>query len=148
MSSPNSRSVISATLISDVKMLKHITLPDNILPPVAPYSHAIMAGDFLFVTGQLAEDPNTGEVIKGSIEEQTQQVMENLKLVLHHAGTNFDRIVMSRIFITDFRYYEAVNQVYASYFDAGKLPCRTTVGVIGLADFGDVEIDLIVYCGD
>ena len=148
MSSPNSRSVISATLISDVKMLKHITLPDNILPPVAPYSHAIMAGDFLFVTGQLAEDPNTGEVIKGTIEQQTQQVMENLKLVLHHAGTNFDRIVMSRIFITDFRYYEAVNQVYASYFDAGKLPCRTTVGVIGLADFGDVEIDLIVYCGD
>jgi 2-iminobutanoate/2-iminopropanoate deaminase len=129
-------------------MLKHITLPDNLLPPVAPYSHAIRAGDFLFVTGQLAEDPQTGEVIKGSIEEQTGQVMENLKLVLHHAGTDFHQVVMSRIFVTDFRYYETVNQIYASYFESQRLPCRTTVGVMGLAGLGDVEIDLIVYCGE
>ncbi len=129
-------------------MLEHITLPDNILPPVAPYSHAVRAGDFLFVTGQLAEDPETGEVIQGTIEQQTQQVMENLKLVLHHAGTDFNQVVMSRIFVTDFRYYEAVNQIYASYFEAQRLPCRTTVGVMGLAGFGDVEIDLIVYCGE
>ena len=85
-------------------MLEYITLPDNILPPVAPYSHAVRAGDFLFVTGQLAEDPNTGEIIKGSIEEQTRQVMENLRLVLEQAGTNFDRVVMSRIFLSDFRF--------------------------------------------
>jgi 2-iminobutanoate/2-iminopropanoate deaminase len=129
-------------------MLKHITLPNNLLPPVAPYSHAVRAGDFLFVTGQLAEDPKTGEVIKGSIEEQTRQVMENLKLVLHHAKTDFNQVVMSRIFITDFRDYETVNQIYASYFEAHKLPCRTTVGVMGLASLGDVEIDLIVYCGE
>lgn len=128
-------------------MLEHITLPNNLLPPVAPYSHAVRAGDLLFVTGQLAEDPQTGEVIKGSIEQQTQQVMENLKLVLDHAGTSFDRVVMSRIFITDFRDYETVNQIYASYFQAEKLPCRTTVGVMGLAGLGDIEIDLIVYCG-
>ena len=129
-------------------MLEHITLPNNLLPPVAPYSHAVRAGDLLFVTGQLAEDQQTGEVIKGSIEQQTQQVMENLKLVLDHAGTSFDRVVMSRIFITDFRYYETVNQIYASYFQAEKFPCRTTVGVMGLAGLGDVEIDLIVYCGE
>lgn len=129
-------------------MLKHITLPDNLLPPVAPYSHAVRAGDFLFVTGQLAEDPQTGEVIKGSIEEQTQQVMKNLKLVLDHAGMDFNQVVMSRIFVTDFRYYEVVNQIYASYFAGERLPCRTTVGVMGLAGLGDVEIDLIVYCGE
>ncbi|MCG5057883.1 MAG: RidA family protein [Limnoraphis sp. WC205] len=100
------------------------------------------------VNGQLAEDPNTGEIIKGSIEEQTRQVMENLRLVLEHAGTNFDRVVMSRIFLSDFRYYQSVNSIYASYFDSKRLPSRTTVGVLGLANFGDIEIDLIVYCGD
>ncbi|NEP18944.1 MAG: RidA family protein [Leptolyngbya sp. SIO4C1] len=126
-------------------MLEFITLPD--LPAVAPYSHAVRAGDFLFVTGQLAEDPQTGKVVKGPIEQQTQRVMENLKQVLTHAGTGFDRVVMSRIFVTDFRYYEPVNDIYASYFDRSRLPGRTTVGVMGLAGFGDVEIDLIVYCG-
>jgi 2-iminobutanoate/2-iminopropanoate deaminase len=127
-------------------MFQHITLPGT-LPPVAPYSHAVRAGDFLFVTGQLAEDPKTGEVVCGSIEEQTQQVMENLKMVLTYAGTSFDRVAMARIFITDFRYYETVNAIYASYFEQGRLPGRTTVGVMGLAGLGDVEIDLIVYCG-
>jgi len=72
--------------------------------------------------------------------------MENLERVLTHAGTGFDRVVMCRIFVTDFRYYETVNQIYASYFDTARLPSRTTVGVMGLAGFGDVEIDLIVYC--
>lgn len=129
-------------------MLEYITLPHNLLPPVAPYSHAVRAGDFLFVTGQLSEDPTTGKLNVGSIESQTQQVMENLKLVLEQAKTSFDRTVMARIFVTDFRYYQAVNEIYASYFRAERLPSRTTVGVMGLAGLGDVEIDLIVYCGD
>ncbi|MGB3297951.1 MAG: RidA family protein [Phormidesmis sp.] len=129
-------------------MLEFINLPNGKLPPVAPYSHAVRAGDFLFVTGQLAEDPDTGEVIKGSISDQTERVMANLQLVLTHAGTSFEKVVMSRIFVTDFRYYETVNQIYASHFTAGRYPGRTTVGVTALAGFGDVEIDLIVYCGD
>lgn len=93
-------------------MLTFMTLPDNVLPPVAPYSHAVRAGDFLFVTGQLAEDPTTGQVIKGPIEEQTRRVMDNLALVLDHGGSGFNRVVMARIFVTDFRYYEAVNAIY------------------------------------
>jgi len=129
-------------------MFEHINLPDGQLPPVAPYSHAVRAGDFLFVTGQLAEDPDSGEVVKGSIEEQTQQVMDNLQKVLSYAGTSFEKVVMSRIFVTDFRYYETVNEIYASRFTAGRYPGRTTVGVTALAGFGDVEIDLIVYCGN
>ena len=128
-------------------MLEYITLP-NTLPPVAPYSHAVRAGDFLFVTGQLSENPDTGEIVRGPIAEQTQQVMENLKLVLAHAGTGFDKVVMARIFITDFREYQVVNDIYSSYFQSQRLPSRTTVGVIGLAGLGDVEIDLIVYCGE
>ena len=128
-------------------MLEFITLPDQ-LPPVAPYSHAVRAGDFLFVTGQLSEDPETGQVIKGSIEAQTTQVMENLKQVLEHAGTSFEQVVMARVFVTDFRYYDVVNRIYSSYFQPGRYPGRTAVGVTGLAGFGDVEIDLIVYCRD
>jgi 2-iminobutanoate/2-iminopropanoate deaminase len=128
-------------------MLKFMTLPD-MLPPVGPYSHAVRAGDFLFVTGQLAEDPHTGEVMRGAIAEQTHQVMQNLKRVLEHAGASFEQVVMARIFLTEFRDYKVVNQIYASYFPLDRLPCRTTVGVLGLADCGDVEIDLIVYCGE
>lgn len=128
-------------------MLEFITLP-NTLPPVAPYSHAVRAGDFLFVTGQLSENPETGEIVRGPIAEQTKQVMENLKLVLEHAGTGFNKVVMARIFITDFREYQTVNEIYSAYFQRDRLPSRTTVGVIGLAGLGDVEIDLIVYCGE
>ena len=128
-------------------MLEYITLPESILPPVAPYSHAVRAGDFLFVTGQLAENPATGKVEVGSIEQQTIRVMENLKLVLEHAGTSFQNVVMVRIFVTDFRFFEIVNKIYTSYFASDRLPSRTTVGVMGLAGLGDVEIDLIVYCG-
>lgn len=125
-----------------------MTLPNNVLPPVAPYSHAVRAGDFLFVTGQLAEDPATGEVVKGPIEAQTRQVMENLALVLNHAGSGFNKVVMARIFVTDFRYYETVNAIYQSYFGSAPQPSRTTVGVTALAGYGDVEIDLIAYCGE
>ncbi|NJL36529.1 MAG: RidA family protein [Leptolyngbyaceae cyanobacterium SM1_4_3] len=129
-------------------MLEFITLPDNLLPPPAPYSHAVRAGDFLFVTGQLSEDPESGEIILGSIVEQANRVMENLKLVLDHAGASFDTVVMARLFLTDFRDYAAVNQVFSSYFSDGRRPSRTTVGVIALAGQGNVEIDLIVYCGN
>lgn len=128
-------------------MLEFITLPDNILPPPAPYSHAVRAGDFLFVTGQLAEDPLTGEISRGAISEQTRIVMENLKLVLTHAGTGFNKAVMARLFLTDLRDYQLVNDVFSSYFTDGRRPSRTTIGVLGLAGQGDVEIDLIVYCG-
>ncbi|MGF1459391.1 MAG: RidA family protein [Leptolyngbyaceae cyanobacterium] len=123
-------------------------MPNNVLPPVAPYSHAVRAGDFVFITGQLSEDPQSGEIKKMAIADQTRQVMENLRCVLTHVNTDFSRVVMTRIFVTDFRYYEAVNEVYASYCTPNRLPGRTTVGVTALAGFGDVEIDLIVYCGE
>jgi 2-iminobutanoate/2-iminopropanoate deaminase len=129
-------------------VLEYITLSDVMLPPVAPYSHAVRAGDFLFLSGQLAEDPQTGQVVRGSIEDQTRRVMENLKLVLEHAGSGFDRVVTARVFVTDFRHFATVNEIYKSYFAEGRLPCRTTVGIIALAGFGDIEIDVIAYCGE
>lgn len=127
-------------------MFERLTLPD--MPLVSPYCHAVRAGDFLFVTGQLAQDPKTGTIVRGAIEDQTRQVMENLKRVLEYAGSGFDRITMARIFLTDIRFIHPVNEIYATYFPSGELPGRTTIGVTGLAGLGDIEIDLIAYCGE
>lgn len=126
-------------------MFERLTLPD--MPLVSPYCHAVRAGDFLFVTGQLAQDPQTGTIVRGPIEEQTRQVMDNLKRVLEYANSGFDRVTMARIFLTDIRFIQTVNEIYATYFNPGELPGRTTIGVTGLAGMGDIEIDLIVYCG-
>ena len=113
-------------------------------PPTAAYSHAVRAGDFLFVTGQLGVEPRSNTLVPGGAVAQTRQVMENLKIVLAGAGTSLDRAVMVRIYLTDFADYPAMNAEYARYFAAGRLPARTTVGVTALALGAAVEIDLIV----
>lgn len=113
-------------------------------PPTAAYSHAVRAGDFLFVTGQLGVDPITNQLVAGGIVAQTRQVMQNLQTVLRGAGTSLDRTVMARVYLTDFGDYAVMNAEYARHFAPGGLPARTTVGVTGLALGGAVEIDLIV----
>jgi 2-iminobutanoate/2-iminopropanoate deaminase len=113
-------------------------------PPTAAYSHAVRAGDYLFVTGQLGVDPATNRLVPGGITAQTRRVMQNLQIVLRGAGTSLDRAVMARVYLTSFDDYAAMNAEYASHFAPGRLPARTTVGVTGLALGGAVEIDLIV----
>ncbi len=113
-------------------------------PPTAACSHAVRAGDWLFVTGQLGVDPRTGALVPGGTVAQCRQVMQNLGTVLRGAGTSLERAVMTRIYLTDFGDYAAVNAEYARHFAAGRLPARTTVGVTALAMGGAVEIDLIV----
>jgi 2-iminobutanoate/2-iminopropanoate deaminase len=113
-------------------------------PPSAAYSHAVRAGNYLFVTGQLGVDPVTNHLVPGGIVAQTRQVMQNLQTVLRGAGTSLDRAVMARVYLTDFGDYAAMNAEYARHFAPGRLPARTTVGVTGLALGGAVEIDLIV----
>ncbi len=113
-------------------------------PPTAAYSHAVRAGEYLFVTGQLGVDPKTNTLVPGGTVAQTHQVMRNLQAVLAGAGTTLARAVMVRIYLTNFADYAAVNAAYASYFDPGKLPARTTVGVTALALDAAIEIDLIV----
>jgi reactive intermediate/imine deaminase len=113
-------------------------------PPTAPYSHAVRAGDFLFVTGQLPAHADTGRLVAGGIAEQTHQVMRNLQAVLHGAGTDLPRVVFARVYLVNFADYAAMNAVYQSYFTPGRLPGRTCVGVTGLALGALVEIDLVV----
>ncbi|HYB43297.1 MAG TPA: RidA family protein [Candidatus Methylomirabilis sp.] len=113
-------------------------------PPTAAYSHAVRAGDLLFVTGQLGVDPRTNQLVPGGVVAQTRQVMRNLATVLSGAGTGLDRAVMARVYLLDFGDYAAMNGEYATHFAAGRFPARTTVGVTGLALGALVEIDLIV----
>jgi len=113
-------------------------------PPTAPYSHAVRAGDFLFVTGQMPNDPKTGHVVDGGIEAQTHRVMQNLQIVLAGTGTSLERAVFARVYLVNFADYQAMNRVYAGYFPPGRLPGRTCVGVTGLALGALVEVDLIV----
>jgi 2-iminobutanoate/2-iminopropanoate deaminase len=113
--------------------------------PVAPYSHAVEAGGFVFVTGQLATDPDDDTLpVPAGIAAQTTKVMDNLRRVLTGIGLGFDNVVQVRIFLTDFASdYAAMNRLYATYFKSDRLPARTTVGVTHLARGGCVEMDMI-----
>ena len=113
--------------------------------PVAPYSHAVEAGGFVFVTGQLATDPGDDSLpIPPGIEAQTHKVMDNLNRVLRGCGLTLANVVCVRVFLTDFKGdYAKMNEIYASYFAADKRPARTTVGVTDLARGGIIEIDMI-----
>jgi 2-iminobutanoate/2-iminopropanoate deaminase len=113
--------------------------------PVAPYSHAVEASGFVFVTGQLATDPVDDSLpIPAGIEAQTHKVMDNLIRVLRGCGLSLANVVCVRIFLTDFKGdYAAMNGIFSTYFAPDRRPARTTVGVTDLARGGIIEIDMI-----
>ena len=123
--------------------IEHLTF-SNAPERVGPFSHAVKAGDFLFVTGQMPTQKNDKtKLVFGGIEIQTKQVMENLKNVLYEANSNFDKVIFARVYLVNFQDFEKMNAVYESYFSKNKLPARTCIGVTGLAVGASVEIDLI-----
>ena len=123
--------------------IEHLTF-SNAPERVGPFSHAVKAGDFLFVTGQMPTQKNDKtKLIFGGIEIQTKQVMENLKNVLNEANSNFDKVIFARVYLVNFQDFDKMNAVYESYFSKNKLPARTCIGVTGLAVGASVEIDLI-----
>lgn len=113
--------------------------------PVAPFSHAVEADGWVFVTGQMPTDPEAPDApLPEGIEAQTRRVMENLKLVLAGIGLTLENVTFVRIYLTHFeRDYAAMNETYKAYFEPGKLPGRTTIGVTGLAVGALVEIDMV-----
>jgi enamine deaminase RidA (YjgF/YER057c/UK114 family) len=113
--------------------------------PVAPFSHAVEADGWVFVTGQMPTDPEAPDaLLPEGIEGQTRQVVENLKIVLGGIGLGLEHVTMARIYLTRFeRDYQALNALWPSLFEPGKLPARTTVGVTALALGALVEIDLV-----
>jgi 2-iminobutanoate/2-iminopropanoate deaminase len=113
--------------------------------PVAPFSHAVEADGWVFLTGQMPTDPDAPDApLPDGIEAQTRRVMDNLKLVLAGVGLSLQNVVFVRIYLTHFeRDYAAMNQTYQGFFEPGKLPGRTTIGVTGLAVGALVEIDMV-----
>ena len=123
--------------------IKHITLLNG-PQKVAPFSHAVRAGNLLFITGQMPTlKNNKTKLISGGIEEQTHQVMKNLTDVLIGCGSSLNQVIFSRVYLINFNDFDKMNIVYASYFDKNKLPARTCIGVTGLAVGALVEIDFI-----
>jgi len=109
---------------------------------IGPYSQAIQAGNFLFLSGQIPLDPKTGELVKGDIRKQTQQVLENIKGVLESQGLGMEDIVKVTIFLKDIGNFNQVNEVYATYFPSSP-PARSTVEVAKLPRDADIEIEAL-----
>lgn len=115
--------------------------------PQGPYSHAVKAGGFVYVSGQAALDPATSKPIHGTVAEETRRTLENLKEILEAAGASLEDVVKCSVFLADIRDFAAMNAVYAEYFDAAK-PARTTVQAALPAAGLKVEIDCVAYVGD
>ena len=120
-------------------LMKTIINTNNAPAPIGPYSQAVKAGNFLFVSGQVAIDPSTGELVMGDIQTETKQVMENIEAILTEAGVDFSNIVKTSIFLKDMQNFGQVNEVYSTYFTA-QFPARETVQVSGLPKNVNVEI--------
>jgi 2-iminobutanoate/2-iminopropanoate deaminase len=111
--------------------------------PIGPYNQAILSGNTLYLSGQIATNPETGDLILDDISSETQQVMKNLEAVLKASEMTFDHVVKSTIFISDMNNFSLINEVYASYFDEASAPARETVQVAKLPKNVNVEISMI-----
>ena len=116
--------------------------------PVGPYNQAVLVDKTLYISGQVALNPKNNELIQGSIEDETHQIMKNIKSILNEAGLDFKNIVRSKIYLTDMNNFSKVNQVYGSFFEKNYEPARTTLEVSGLPLGVDVEIDMIAVSID
>ena len=111
--------------------------------PIGPYNQAILAGDTLYVSGQIPMDPKTGQLISGDIALETHRVMKNLQAVLEAAGMSFESVIKASIFVKDMNQFSQINEVYGSYFNTETAPARETVEVANLPKFVNVEICMI-----
>jgi len=123
-------------------MKKIITTP-NAPAPIGPYNQAVLSGNTLYISGQTPIDPRTGNLVSGSIEEETLQVMKNIEAILTAAGATFESVVKASIFVKDMHQFKAINGVYGSFFNAATAPARETIEVANLPMFVNVEISMI-----
>jgi 2-iminobutanoate/2-iminopropanoate deaminase len=122
--------------------MKSIIQTDKAPAPIGPYSQAVQAGNMLFISGQIAIDPATNQLISGGIKDEALQVMNNLEAVLKTAGFTFENVVKTSIFLSDMSLFSDVNEIYGSYFNS-NFPARETVAVLGLPKNVNVEISVI-----
>jgi 2-iminobutanoate/2-iminopropanoate deaminase len=122
--------------------MKTIINTENAPAPIGPYNQAVMSGNMLFISGQVAFIPGTTELVIADIASETHQVMKNLQAILTEAGLEFSHVVKTTIFLSDMNLFAAVNEVYGSYFSS-DYPARETVAVKGLPKNVNVEISMI-----
>ena len=115
--------------------------------PVGPYNQSVLAGDILYLSGQIAIDQSTGELKMDNIEEETHQVMKNIGYVLAEAGLNYKDVIKCSVFVADMGMYSRINAVYATYFDEDTAPARELVEVANLPKYVNVEISCMAYAG-
>ena len=123
--------------------MKKVINTTNAPAPIGPYNQAILSGNMLYTSGQIAIDPKTGDLVLDDIETETKLVMENLKAILSEAGMTFENVLKSTIFISDMDNFGAINKVYATYFNEAFAPARETVEVARLPKSVNVEISVI-----
>ncbi|WP_370391041.1 RidA family protein [uncultured Winogradskyella sp.] len=123
--------------------MKRIITTSKAPVPIGPYNQAVLTGNTLYTSGQIALHPETGELVNATIEQETKQVMENLKAVLFEAGMTFENVVKTSIFISDMENFSKINAVYATYFNEETAPARETVEVANLPKYVKVEISMI-----
>jgi 2-iminobutanoate/2-iminopropanoate deaminase len=123
--------------------MKKIIFTDKAPAPIGPYSQAVLSGNTLYTSGQIALHPATGELVTGDIETETTQVMDNMRAVLDAAGMDFENVVKATIFISNMDDFARINTVYASYFNEKTAPARETVQVARLPKNVNVEISMI-----
>ncbi len=123
--------------------MKKIIKTSNAPSPIGPYNQAILNGNLLYTSGQIAIDPKTGNLVTDDIQVETKLVMENLKAILTEAGMTFDHVIKTSIFISDMKNFSAINAVYGAYFDELTAPARETVEVSNLPKYVNVEISVI-----
>lgn len=124
--------------------MKDIVLTDRGPKPIGPYSQAVKANGFVYVSGQIALDPKTGEFIGADVRAQTERVLENLKAIVEAAGTNFSHAVKTTVYLKDMNDFAAMNEVYAKFFPASP-PARTTIQAARLPKDALVEIDVVAF---
>ena len=123
--------------------MKKIIQTSSAPEPMGPYSQAVQHGNMLFISGQVAFDPATGDLILEDIPSETTQIMSNLKAILATAEMDFSHVVKTSIFLADINNFKTVNEVYGSYFDAATAPARETIEVANLPGLVNVEISMI-----
>jgi 2-iminobutanoate/2-iminopropanoate deaminase len=125
-----------------VTTVKEAVFTDKAPRPVGPYSQAIVAGDLVFISGQIPIDPRTGKLVEGDFEDQVRRVLENIKAILEAAGLTLDDVVKVTAFLKDPSKFQDFNRVYSEYFK-GSFPARTTVFVADLPAGAQVEVEAI-----
>ena len=123
--------------------MKKIIVTPHAPTPIGPYSQAVLSGNTLYTSGQIAIDPKTGELFEGNIKDETKLVMENLKAVLAAADMTFEHVVKSTIFVNKMNDFASINAIYGTYFDEKTAPARETVEVANLPKYVNVEISVI-----